>query len=194
MSRCPRPILGYSVCPTRACRANPKKILRRASSWSALSPIAALTRQASGAPARSKRTSRSASSASENRRRPRPRVRRRRLRQGLLRCEELAPLAARQGQQGPVVLLPVLRQRGGHSPISPTEPRCSIQNRFAKRLDVPLFIFSQSVQLALEAGRTCGSCQATEVSGWSTCDDDGRWTCNTCYLKEFRASKKEKKD
>jgi hypothetical protein len=124
----------------------------------------------------------------------RPRVRRRLLRQGRVRCEGLAPLAARQGQQGHVVLQVVLRQRGGHSPISPTEPRCSIQNRFAKRLDVPLFIFSQSVQLALEAGRTCGSCQATEVSGWSTCDDDGRWTCNTCYLKEFRASKKEKKD
>ena len=172
---------SLSCVPPRACRTHPQTFHHRASSWSALSPIAALTRQASGAPARSKRTSRSASSASENRRRPRPRVRRRRLRQGLLRCEELAPLAARQGQQGPVVLLPVLRQRGGHSPISPTEPRCSIQNRFAKRLDVPLFIFSQSVQLALEAGRTCVSCLASETTSWHTCADvTGGRTCQLC--------------
>ena len=69
---------------------------------------------------------------------PRPRVRPQRVRQGRVQRDEVVPLAVRHGQQEPVVLLLVLRQRGAHSPISPTLPRCSVANRFA---DVASFYF-----------------------------------------------------
>ncbi len=48
-----------------------------------------------------------------------------------------------------------------------------------------IFYFSQSLELADEAGRTCGSCPSIKTCKWHPCDGvpDG-WTCHQCHCKE----------
>jgi hypothetical protein len=68
---------------------------------------------------------------------------------------------------------------------TPNSPRIFRPEPFRLTRVVRFFYFSQALQLAKEAGRTCGSCLAAETCAWHPCDSvSGGWICSECYGKE----------
>jgi hypothetical protein len=77
---------------------------------------------------------------------------------------------------------------------TPNSPRIFHPEPFRLTRVVRFFYFSQVLQLAKEAGRTCVSCLAAETTSWHTCDGvpDG-WDCALCFNKRD-SSKSYKKE
>ena len=120
----------------------------------------------------------------------RPRVRRLRVRQGRLHREGMVPLAARQGQQGPVVLQAVLQQRGAHPQAPLTLPRCSVPNRSANVASFDVFVFRRRWNSRTKRGGSARAVRLPRPLAGAPATTYPVAGLANCYCKEQTASKK----